>query len=408
MVQESFILPASSSKPTQHPEFWFCDGSVVLVVRDTMFLVHKTILARHSIIFRDMFSLPQPLSGEDCLPPSPSKPKGYDEDETVLDGYPVVHLYDSPEDMASLLYALYDGPKFGDNDRDDFRVVSGILRLASKYMIDSLRCAALSHLSKAWPSTLKGWDAREEVLGDCYSFTEEPRFYPNPVEVITLAREVNAPSLLPSAFYDLSRYALSDIFEHSQCGGESEFGPERCGLHALSLADTQKLVLGREGAHCAVTALIRSLATEARSNPAHVHTRDAHAHHVGPHAPPSRGFAARTRGHRRAESGGRCAAPAACWRDVCELVDLATQHYLFDRERGAADPLYVAEELALLKGAGGESCGDPGASVGGSGGTLDEDGESGTCRACARSFEVWAKKERERLWRAIPSWFRLD
>ncbi|THH03472.1 hypothetical protein EW145_g6228 [Phellinidium pouzarii] len=173
MVQESFIQPntsndlsaATSSKPIQHPEVWFCDGSIVLVVRDTMFLVHKTILARHSIIFRDMFSLPQPLSGEDCLPPSPSKPEGCDEDETIFDGYPVVHLYDSPEDMASLLYALYDGPcvscsmlsfhrvcfvmharetydrKFGDNDRDDFRVVSGISHLVSKYMIDSLRCA---------------------------------------------------------------------------------------------------------------------------------------------------------------------------------------------------------------------------------------------------------------------------
>jgi len=32
-------------------------------------------------------------------------------------------------------------------------------------------------------------------------------------------------------------------------------------------------------------------------------------------------------------------------RDFSELVTLATQDYLFDRERGCTDPLYVAEEL---------------------------------------------------------------
>jgi hypothetical protein len=90
-------------------------------------------------------------------------------------------------------------------------------------------------------------------------------------------------------------------------------------------------------------------------------------------------------------------------------VDLATQHYLFDRERGAMDPLYVAEELAMLKSA--EvlpSGGTSGTGVGGAGGLL-EAGEGGAeCKACARAFEVWAKRERDRLWRLIPTWFRLD
>ena len=89
---------------------------------------------------------------------------------------------------------------------------------------------------------------------------------------------------------------------------------------------------------------------------------------------------------------------------MCELVDLATQHYLFDRERGASDPLYVAEELALLKD--GETLG-LGAGAGPAGATeLSEGGAE--CKACARAFEVWAKRERERFWRSIPCWFRLE
>lgn len=239
--------------------------------------------------------------------------------------------------------------------------------------------------------------------------------------MINLAREVNAHYLLPSAFYDLSRYALSEIFDHSldtmsevSVPPDSPTHPHE--LHTLSLADTQRLVLGREGAQGAVTALIRSLAAEARSNPAHSYTHASPPPHQG-HAYAPTLFLARSvrHAHRRADSGAsgqlRCSSPAACWRDVCELGELAAQHYVFDRERGAADPLYVAEELALLKGAGAGS--DTGADSGNNGSATghrssEDDGEDGSCRACARAFEHWARRERERVWRSIPGWFRLD
>ena len=229
--------------------------------------------------------------------------------------------------------------------------------------------------------------------------------------MINLAREIDAPNLLLSAFYDLSRYPLSEVFDQGSSRSEATSPKADVSLHQLTLLDTQKLVLGKEAAHYAVTALIRSMATEARSNPVFTH----HHNHVSPplgalggiRGGVGRGqFAAR---HRRAESGPihRCASPAACWRDVCELVDLATQHYLFDRERGAMDPLYVAEELAMLKGS--DALTPVGASAaGGIEGGEDAFGDGGTCKACARAFEVWARKERERLWKSIPGWFRLD
>ena len=88
---------------------------------------------------------------------------------------------------------------------------------------------------------------------------------------------------------------------------------------------------------------------------------------------------------RKTSFGGLCISAAACRKDFSELVDLATQHYLFDRERGCCDPLYVAEELGQLKSA-----------------------EFSECKACARSLEAWAAREREKIWKSIPMWFRLD
>lgn len=80
-----------------------------------------------------------------------------------------------------------------------------------------------------------------------------------------------------------------------------------------------------------------------------------------------------------------CVSPAACRKDIGELVELATNHYLFDREKGCADPLYVVEELGSLK--------SP---------------EFSECNACAKSLEGWATRERERIWKSVPHWFRLD
>ena len=77
--------------PTQHPDFWFYDGSIILCVQHTLFRVHKTVLSKHSEIFDGLFTLPQP-SGE-----------------AVIDGCHVVQLYDDKvEDVVDLLKAVYD------------------------------------------------------------------------------------------------------------------------------------------------------------------------------------------------------------------------------------------------------------------------------------------------------------
>ena len=79
--------------------------------------------------------------------------------------------------------------------------------------------------------------------------------------------------------------------------------------------------------------------------------------------------------------------PAHVRRDFAELVVLATQHYVCDRERG-----HGPTRCTLRK----------------SSGALQRAPTCPECRACARALEVWATKERERVWKMIPLWFRLD
>ncbi|KIJ65148.1 hypothetical protein HYDPIDRAFT_27870 [Hydnomerulius pinastri MD-312] len=140
----------------------------------------------------------------------------------------------------------------------------------------------------------------------------------------------------------------------------------------------QRLALGKEASQHAITTLIQSMGSH------------AHSLHGNP-----LGYQVHSHGH-----GHR-----ACKRDFSELVALATQHYLFDHERGCTDPLYVAEELGQPLYDLGQPLGvEDYSRLGGSRRSL----EQAECQACARALEMWATRERERMWKMIPLWFRLD
>lgn len=223
------------------------------------------------------------------------------------------------------------------------------MRLSNKYLIEPLRTRAIAHLSLAWPSTLSAWDAREDVAERRDRRDNVPRsedlqefdflrktsdYYPHAARVLTLAREVHAPSLLPAAFYELARHSFASLLSNDpRCaspdlpGTPPEIDPT---YDALGLAppDFRRLALGKEAGALHIIQLIRSMAA-IRSGSAH--------HHAHSHAQSSR--------------VAFCATPAACRKDFHELAELATQHYVFDRHHGSADPLYVAEELGSLKSA---------------------------------------------------------
>lgn len=101
--------------------------------------------------------------------------------------------------------------------------------MSTKYGVKHIRKDILQGMSMVWPRTLGLWDLREAEATDSAGIYK-PRFlYPHPMSVcfspiyffqriiilfrliINLAKEINAPELLPSAFYDLSRASPSEI-----------------------------------------------------------------------------------------------------------------------------------------------------------------------------------------------------
>lgn len=87
---------------TQDAEFWFEDGTIILIAQNIEFRVYKGPLIRHSPVFSDMFSLPQPVSA----PHSPlSSASGNDE----MTDCPVVHVTDSPYELRHVLRVFVSG-----------------------------------------------------------------------------------------------------------------------------------------------------------------------------------------------------------------------------------------------------------------------------------------------------------
>ena len=72
-------------------EFWYDDGTLILIAANVEFRVYRGPLATHSPVFRDMLALPQP-------PSSQSTSSAYDASNTSS-LCPTVHVTDSPVDL---------------------------------------------------------------------------------------------------------------------------------------------------------------------------------------------------------------------------------------------------------------------------------------------------------------------
>ncbi|KAF7969599.1 hypothetical protein HWV62_14510 [Athelia sp. TMB] len=73
-------------------DIWFEDGNIVLQAESTQFKVYRGMLSRHSSVFRDMLTVPQPPTHQDDL----------------VEGCVVVELSDSSEDLTHVFKALCD------------------------------------------------------------------------------------------------------------------------------------------------------------------------------------------------------------------------------------------------------------------------------------------------------------
>ncbi|OSD03866.1 hypothetical protein PYCCODRAFT_1365143 [Trametes coccinea BRFM310] len=158
-------------------EFWYDDGTIILIARDVEFRVYKGILAEHSPVFSDMFSFPQP-------PPDPN----------AEPSCPVVHLSDSPEDLRHVLRVYM--PKNGVNpfeaEDPSFDMISATIRLGLKYQISTLVEHSMQYLKGHFSSDLNTWSTQDNY--------QPPGFQDEDViGVINLARLTGETSILPTA-----------------------------------------------------------------------------------------------------------------------------------------------------------------------------------------------------------------
>ena len=80
--------------PRQKSEkYWFGDGNIVLKAGETLYRVHSSIFARHSEVFKDMFSIPQPSEEADA---------------EMIDGCPIIPLMDAEQDLENVISIFYD------------------------------------------------------------------------------------------------------------------------------------------------------------------------------------------------------------------------------------------------------------------------------------------------------------
>lgn len=94
---------------------------------------------------------------------------------------------------------------------NDFPAVAAVLRLSAKYLVEHLHQRCMNRLDVDWPSTLTGWDQREQAATDALGHYAPRASCPHPILVIDLALDLGLASLLPAALYDLARYGPSKI-----------------------------------------------------------------------------------------------------------------------------------------------------------------------------------------------------
>ncbi|KAJ7611814.1 hypothetical protein FB45DRAFT_941082 [Roridomyces roridus] len=172
--------------------------------RNSQFRVYRGTLAACSPVFKDMLSFPQPADAE------------------LVEGCSVVHLTDAPDEFTVFLKAIFLPDYF----------------MPHKYGVEHLHLRALVHFSSLFHTTLAQSDKAEYP----YSESTGPSNLPQPqiiswlapdvpslVSCIQLAREVDAPWILPLAFYVLSHrltqakfsISLMDVIRGNAFNGET-------------------------------------------------------------------------------------------------------------------------------------------------------------------------------------------
>ncbi|KAJ6508530.1 hypothetical protein C8R45DRAFT_967729 [Mycena sanguinolenta] len=204
---------------------WFEDGNLILMTTDTAFKVYKGMVSQHSSVLREKFD------------------NGAAE---IIEGCPAVHLDDSTADLSNFLTAIHGCERsFQINSKQEFMVLIGVLRIATKYKAHVLRQRALLPLQRIYPTKLSEWD---------HAFEGGSLMMWDSVTVINVARELSALSLLPAAMAFLANSTLAQ-----EAFGPSIFQtqPLRFAPGLLNAEDFKAFTLMKEYNHLSIAKALR-------------------------------------------------------------------------------------------------------------------------------------------------------
>ncbi|KAI1784799.1 hypothetical protein LXA43DRAFT_901007 [Ganoderma leucocontextum] len=213
--------PSSNVNLKLHPEFWFDDGNIVLVAQRTAFRIYRGLLSSQSTVFSDMF-----VSSSSSA------------DET-FDGCPIIHLSDSPHDVAHLLRVLlpkssieYVYSTSSPRPVRNFDEVFALVRLAHKYHIQYVQDQALAAL-QIYDFTSNFKTFCKGLANNAESLLQKRA---QAIGAVTLGRLTNTPSMLPRALYHCA-YLGSAVLDGWTRGHGT--------IEHLSPADLRRCIDGR-------------------------------------------------------------------------------------------------------------------------------------------------------------------
>ncbi|KAH9045100.1 hypothetical protein EDB84DRAFT_1469198 [Lactarius hengduanensis] len=323
----------------RRPSISFEDGNLAVLAGKSYFLVHRGFLSRQSEYLAELSRNP------------------YSRPTTTLEGRPVLHLSDSPDDISLLLHSMYDGLSSLMSHESNVRIASILLRLSARYAIEHLFNDTLAILYKIWPTTLTHWTRRERQLPKIDSEAAQAISLPHPITIVNLAREVDAPELIPAAFYELCRLLPSVVTT-----GYTDPFDLKC--HRLTASDLVLLLQGREAASRFFSTFIVNELENRRASDICFNRRQ------------------QSPSQRRLCTGAFQLITFELLQDVNGLVTGRT-----------ADPLFAMQEVLKLQA-------DPG--------TPDARNVFRACDACRQELVESVHAARNKFWDSLPEWFGVE
>ncbi len=239
MDQESSNNQAGNLRlPPPHDELWYEDGNILLATDAHLYRVHKSVLAKQSTVFKDMFE----LSGmrrrlakrrervQCCFPRSGMVCRSSRCLVTATRTCVILLRRCIIASAFSFMSFLKNSSLHGytvlctsffrtfESATVTLPVLESLVNMSTKYDVRTIRSEEIvEHLKPYYPDTLEAFDALDEPFKD---FSGDTDF-----RLLALARKCEALILLPVLFFFCAIKPLEKIFAHLASSRQKIYAP---------------------------------------------------------------------------------------------------------------------------------------------------------------------------------------